>query len=108
MALLGVDLVELEGIEPDFTAADADGDEFPNTGRVIFIVDNGSGSPITVSFTEQRPCNYNHDVPVEVSVPAGDKLWFGPFSPARFNDDNGRVHVGYSDVTTVTVAAVGV
>lgn len=88
---------------PITTAATAGGDSFDNDGRTMFIVKNGGGSPITVTFDSLVPSNYGTDVNVVGTVAAGQTWFFGPFDPARFNDANGRVGVAYSAVTSVTV-----
>lgn len=106
MAVLSVQEITTDGLNPLLVAADPAGDEFPNDGKTFFRVDNGSAAGITVTFNSQKPCNYGFDHDVQVSVPAGESMLVGPFEPNRFNNSNGRVEVSYSDATSVTVAAI--
>lgn len=108
MATLNIYRVDLDGGKPTFVPADAAGDSFVNSGRTFLIVRNGGTAAINVTVNSQKPCNYGFDHDVVVSVAAGAEEWIGPFPKERFNDSNGRVQVSYSDVTSVTVAAVEV
>lgn len=107
MAVLAPQDVSLAGMADALVAAAGGGDSFDNNGQVVFVVNNGSGAPITVTFDDPNTPNpgnasqFNPDV--AVSVPAGARRTIGPFPPFRFNDANGRVNVTYSDVTTLTV-----
>ena len=90
-------------------AASANGDAFANTGKEFLYVDNGGGSPITVTLDCPRACSFGvtnaaHDL--AVSINAGDSKLIGTFDTVRFNDDNGLVQVTYSDVTSVLVAVM--
>jgi len=110
MAVLNPVVVNLAGVADDLVAADVGGDSFPNNGHTVFVVDNGSGGAITVTFDDPNTPNpgnasqFNPDV--AVSVPAGERRTIGPFPPFRFNDANGRVKVSYSGVTSLTVMAL--
>ena len=106
MAVLTVQQISLAGLEPAFVAADAEGDEFVNSGRVFLHVKNGDALAATVTIDSQAPCNYGFDHNVEVSVPAGEERLIGPFKRNRFNNSEGKVQVAYSSVSNLTVAAV--
>lgn len=98
-----------DSLTPSFVAANAGGDTFVNgDGRVILVVKNGGGSPITV--TPDIPNELRGGIEITnppTSVPAGSEEWIGPFDPSLFNQAAGTgVSVAYSDVTTVTVAAI--
>ena len=88
------------------------GDSFPNDGYTCFLITNGSGAPITVTFADnpatvgpEGAVAYNADV--AIVVPATSSRLVGPFTDkARFNDVNGRVVVTYSGITTLTVKAI--
>jgi hypothetical protein len=108
MATLNVYKVNLDGGKPSFVPASAGGDDFANSGKTFLIVKNGGAGAVTVTINSQTPCNYGFDHDVQVPVAAGDETWIGPFSKARFNDENGKVQISYSDITSVTVAAVEV
>lgn len=109
MALLTVQKPSLTGTVVVEAAAGAGGDSFPNTGAESFVVNNGGGAPITVTFhAGPNPCSFGlsggtaHDL--AVAVAAGERRVIGPFPVMRFNDASNNVQVTYSAVTTVTVA----
>lgn len=110
MAVLTPVTVTLAGVADNLVAAAGGGDSFPNNGHTVFVVNNGSGGAITVTFDDPNTPNpgnasqFNPDV--AVSVPAGQRRTIGPFPPFRFNDANGRVNVSYSGVTSLTVMAL--
>ena len=107
MATLTVQTASLAGAVPTFVAAAGGGDELPNTGRQIFYVKNGDGSPHDVTINSVATCDQGFDHNVTVTVAAGVEKIIGPFPTARWNDTGtGRVAVTYSAVTSVTVAAV--
>ena len=106
MADLAVQAVSLSGLNPSFVAAAAGGDAFLNAGREFLHVKNGGGSEVTVTVDSQVPCNQGYDHNAVVAVPAGQERLIGPFPKARFDYANQKVQVAYSDVTSVTVAAV--
>lgn len=106
MATLAVQKVTLNGLGPSFVAASVGGDEFINTGRVMLYVKNGGASAVDVTINSQTQCNYGFDHDVVVSIPAGGERIVGPFPKTRFDDANGKVQIAYSDVTSITVAAI--
>lgn len=96
------------GIAVVYTAA-AGSQDFVNTGKEFVHVKNGAGAPITVTFTAAGKDNFGitstaHDL--VVTVPATDDRIIGPFLPERYNTTAGKVAVGYSSTTTVTVAVI--
>ena len=98
--------IDLDGVEVTLEAANVDGNFFTNDGKTVLRVANGSGSSITVTASAQASCSQGHEHPVVVSVPAGDTLDIGNFKSKYYNDSSNYVQIAYSDVTTVTVAAV--
>jgi hypothetical protein len=106
VADLTVQTISLPGLSPAFAAAAVGGDAFPNSGREYLHVKNGGGSEVTVTVDSQAACNQGYDHNAVVAVPASEERLIGPFPKARFNDANDKVQVAYSDVTSVTVAAV--
>ena len=85
-------------------AAAGGGDYFATTGREIFVITNGGGSPITVTFAHQNQCNQGFSHDSAQSIAAGATRYLGPFDRFRFGDSSGNVQVTYSAVTSVTVA----
>jgi hypothetical protein len=88
-------------------AASGGGDKVAPHPRGCVLVDNGSGSSITVTVTTPGTDKYNQaraDIPITVA--AGASKLIGPFPQDLASDVDGLVAIGYSDVTTVTVAAI--
>lgn len=108
MATLTVQNIALTtSLSPTFDAADVAGDEFTNNGRTFIYIKNGGASPITATVDSLVNCNQGFDHDIAITVPAGGEVLQGPFNPSRFNDGStGRVSVTYSDITSVTVAAI--
>lgn len=106
MANLTLQDVTTAGLAPSFTAASASGDTFANNERTVLYVKNGGASNVTVTFVAQKNCNFGFKHDLTVTVPAKGELLIGPLPRDRFNDEQGLVHITYSDVTSVTVAAL--
>ena len=110
MAALTVENTGLgsSSLTPTFVAAAGGGDTFVNDGRSMIYVKNGDASPITVTIT--TPISLRGGIAVddpETTVPATDEEIIGPFAPTLFNASDGSgVAVGYSAVTSVTVAVI--
>ncbi|RJQ25446.1 MAG: hypothetical protein C4589_11285 [Peptococcaceae bacterium] len=106
MATLSKYVVDLDGGKPTFVAATAGGDDFINSGKDFLVVKNGGAGNINVTIDSVALCSYGFDHNLTVAVAASGEEWIGPFPKARFNDENGKVNVTYSGVTSVTVAVV--
>ena len=106
-ALLTIQTITTAGTTITPVAAEVTGNYFLNDGRTFLRVVNGSGSPITVTVDSKLACSQGFDHDLSISVGAGITKDIGPFDYTRFCTD-GYVHVTYSAVTTVTVAAVKV
>lgn len=106
MAVLTVQAPSMGGLEPVYTDAAASGDTFGNQGNVCLFVQNGGEATIDLTFVAQNKCNQGHLHDLKVSVEAGKEKVIGPFEPTRFNDTTSMVHVNYSAVDSVKVAAI--
>jgi len=95
-------------LTPAFDAANADGNFFTNTGRILLYAKNGSGSPIVMTIVSQTDCNQGATHDIEVTIPAGSEEMVGFFSNNRFNDSDGYAQITYSDVTTLTIGVMSV
>lgn len=105
MAVLQVSDITPEGTDPNYRAAEAGGDEFPNDGRTLLHVKNTGGADVVVTIQSQRACDQGHMHHTEVDVPAGEDRQIGPLSIGRYSKADGRVEVTYSAVAGVQVAA---
>jgi hypothetical protein len=106
-ATLTTQTVTRAGVAQTLVAAAGGGDSFTPGAGAYFHIFNGGGSSITVTFI--TPGALISDVGLADSggsVPAGAERLFGPFPRDYFADPtDGLVHVIYSAVTSVTVAA---
>lgn len=93
---------------PTFSAASSGGDSYVNGLDTVLLVKNGDASDKTVILASQveavpgvAPADH------QVTVPSGGGIAVISLEGnARFRDENGRVQVSYSDITSVEVAAV--
>jgi hypothetical protein len=109
MAALTVQTASLgTSLTPTFAAAAAGGDTFANNGRTFLYVKNGSGAPITVTVNSLVSCNFGVDHDITITVPAGSEEMSGKFPVNRFNSSAGSASITYSDVTSLTIAAISI
>lgn len=108
MALLSLQAVTAAGITPTYGAANAGGDKVQLGAANIFLhVKNGGGSAVTVTVTTQANSYKGLTVPDRtVSVPASGEKMIGPIDQTLHADVNSQASIGYSAVTSVTVAAL--
>jgi hypothetical protein len=90
-----------------FVAASAGGDTIAGAGNPTtqLQVKNGSGSPITVTFTGVVPCSQGATHNSVATIAAG-ALEYLDVPPQSVDPVTGNAAVTYSAVTTVTVAAI--
>jgi hypothetical protein len=113
MATLTPRTPTLAGTNPSPAAADVGGDEVANPrGNIVLRVDNGGGTPITVTLAAQqttRPKDGTFpDMTLEdqeITVTNAQSRLIGPIPPA-FNDADGNVQITYSGVDSVTIEAI--
>jgi hypothetical protein len=103
--------ITLAGLNLALTAPNADGDIIP-AGTVALVVDNGGGSPITVTAVTPGTVAGLAIADATLSVPAGARRYLGPFptsvfaQPADAVDGPLKVLINYSSITSVTRALV--
>lgn len=107
MATLTVQTTPITGAA-DLTMASAagGGDEFVNDGKTFFVINNGGGAQITVTFATPQTVEGLAVADGALTVDAGEIGMAGPFPTRTFNDSDGKAQITYSAVTSVTVAAV--
>lgn len=93
------------GLEPSYAGCAVGGDEVVNDGRIFLHFVNGA-TPADVTIDSVADCNQGVDHNVVVTVGANEDHMIGPFPRARFNDAAGKIQMTYSNVTTITVAAI--
>jgi len=96
------------GLNATYKSANTDGHMFVNDGRSLVHVKNASGSAVTATIETGATRDGYAIADQEVSVPAGEDRFIGPFPPRTFNvqsgDDRGKVKLTFSAITSVTVA----
>lgn len=108
MADLTVQSATSAGLEVTFASATSGGDAFVNDGKSILRVKNGDDADMTVTIDSPTECNQGGTHDITVTVTAGEERDIGPFLRNRFNDEDGKVQVTYSAVTSVTVAVISI
>lgn len=110
MALLTTQNVNRAGVTLSFASATGGGDTMVPDERAFLYVKNGDASGITVTITVPSTKTPWPDLPygnLVVSVGATSEKCIGPLPAAVFaNASTGYVDIGYSAVTSVTVAAI--
>lgn len=94
---LAVQTMSWDGIDPTYSAANADGHTFANNGRTFFQAFNGSGADIECTFATPGTVDGLAIGELVVDIAAGEDAIIGPFPPAIYNTDPGT-----TDVVTVT------
>lgn len=106
MALLANQVMTPAGLDVAFTAAAAGGDTLQPGDNTFLHVKTGA-TGVTVTIDSVAPCNLGFDHNLVVVVAANDDVQIGPLPAQRFaQPTTGLVNVTYSQVATVTVAAV--
>jgi hypothetical protein len=108
MATLVVDTITRGGVNPNYNAADAGGDDFMNDAerRTFLAVNNESAETVTVTIATSATMDGLQVADRDVAVGAGAEAFIGPFPPNIYNQADGTIHVTYSAVTDVLVAAL--
>lgn len=109
MATLTYTRPSIAGAAHAAAAAAALGDKVRPSEHGCVLVTNGGASPITVTVAVPGNTKYGQAQPdVAVAVPAGASRLIGPFPTDLADPADGLVALTYSDVTSVTVAAIEV
>jgi hypothetical protein len=108
MANLATQTINRAGLEPAYSNAAGGGDTFAPADDVLLHVKNGGGAPITVTIDTPHQAFDGAEIEdIEVAIPAGEERLIGPFPANHFADPaDGRAHVAYSGVTSVTVGVL--
>jgi hypothetical protein len=87
-------------------AAAGGGDKWLGNGNELLYINNGGGSPITLTLVYGTGATIDgQTLPNKtVSVPAGQAMLVGPFPVNLFQDANLYTNVTYSAVTSVTIS----
>lgn len=108
MANLATQAVSTSGTTITYAAASAGGDTCEASGDVELRVKTGA-TGATVTVASPTPCSQGGTHPLSIVVAANAEVAIGPLPAQRFaNPTTGLVNITYSQVATVTVAAVRV
>ena len=109
MATLAYSQIAIAGTLAAPVAASAGGDKVAPNDRGFLDVNNGGGSPITVTVDVPGNTKFGQAAPdVAVTIAAGARRRIGPFPAELANPSDGLVAIAYSAVTSVTVEALQV
>jgi len=91
-----------------FSAAEAGGDSFPNTGKELVLVrhTNGAGSDVTLTITTTQQVDGEDVADKQVTIGAGTNHLLGPFPRSIYNDGDGKVSLAWSDATDIELAVI--
>ena len=107
MAALAYQSSVIAGKTVAMAAASGGGDTVPPNEQGALLVLNGDASPKTVTVVVPGNTRFGQaDPDVAVTVAAGAYKLIGPFPQELADDADGLVHITYSAVTSVTVAAI--
>lgn len=109
MATLSPAQAKITGATVTMVAASGGGDKVKPNSRTALLVKNGDASSKTVTVAVPGNTKQGQPIPdVAVVVAAGAMALIGPFDADLGDDTDRLVHISYSAVTSVTVAAVSV
>jgi hypothetical protein len=108
MALLTPQQVGITGRKATYAAASGGGDTLKPDDSVCLHVKNGSGGSITVTVVVPGEKFGQPLTDVAVAIPGGEDRFIGPFPRELADPADGLVDITYSDVTSLTVAALRV
>lgn len=107
MATLTVVTTTLAGTAAAAASCAAGGDVFPNNGKTLVEITNGSGGSLTPTFAATGVlANGATIASVATAIAAGITRVFGPFPPELFNNSSGQVAITYSGVTSLTIRCI--
>lgn len=105
-----VQTVAVGGLVLADEAANVDGERFINTGKEFLLVRNAAGAPVNVTLVTGKTVDGLAVADRVVAVANGTTALIGPLSTDLYNQpgptDAGKVHVDFSSVTNIFVAAV--
>lgn len=82
------------------------GDAFLNSAKRFLVIDNADGSPMTLTLVTQNTVDGEAVDDKTIVVAAGTRQLLGPFPPAIYNDNDDKVQLTYSAVTSLTVGVI--
>lgn len=95
------------GVLATYVTPDAAGISFRSSGRQFVHIKNGSGSSITITETIGATVQGQTVTAPTSTIAAGAERFYGPY-PDDYEQQDGtnNVYLGFSSITTVTVACL--
>jgi hypothetical protein len=109
ITVLAIQTMSRDGLEPTFSAANADGHTFANNGRTFIQAFNDAAVDIEHTFATPGQVDGLDIEDLVVDIPAGEDRIIGPFPPSIYNTEPGVTDVvtlTFESVTTLTIAAI--
>lgn len=109
MALLVTKGISLAGQAADLVAASGGGDTLTPGDHVVLEVNNGDGTSTNVTLV--TPGNDQFGSPnadLVIAVAAGKRCKIGPIDRRFADPADGKAHISYSKVTSLTVGACSI
>lgn len=107
MANLVPQNASVNGTTLNYVAATAGGDRVTTGSNIYLLVRNGGGASVTVTLATPGTIFNGQQIPdTTVAVAAGADVIIP--ANANYRDTDGRAAITYSDVTSLTVAAIAV
>ena len=104
MAALTTQQIAVTGVNPTYASASGGGDTVEAGDGIFIHIKNGDSGSHTVTVAVPGT-EYGQARPdVTVTVPAGESRFIQ--IPRSLADTDGRIHLSYSAVTSVTIAAL--
>lgn len=105
MANLSVNNIAAAGTAVALGAASGGGDTFAGTGKEVLVVENGDGSPHTVTLATFKSVN-GLTVPNRAVTVAAGATKYIPVGKEHVDPADGNVDITYDGVTSVAVGVI--
>lgn len=102
---LAVQQIVRSGLTPNYTAANVDGHSIPNGGTEFIHVKTGA-SGVTVTIQTPNTVDGLAITDRQIVIGTSSERMIGPFPRNVYNQGAEEVYIDFSQVTTVTIAAI--
>ena len=104
--LLTAQTISRTGLEVEYAACAAGGNEFVNTGVEFIHIKNAAVAEQTVTFATPATVDGLAVADRAVAIPASEERMIGPFPASVYNDGNSKVQMTFDAVVTLTIAVI--
>lgn len=103
---LPIQQISRAGLTPTYVAANADGHAVHNAGVGEFVHVKTGATGCTITAITPGTVSGLAIADSPVVIPASSERMIGPFPPGLFNQSTGEVHLDFTSVVSVTIAAL--